>query len=110
MRPQHTTHGLSVPQKRLLVLMMEIQFGRIEGLVVTNGDPIIQKGSIVVREVKFGASDSNNTTAPDRDFSLKSQVIEMFEYLQRMRTGMVDVLEIKNGLPFRMSVRETIGA
>ncbi|MBF0155183.1 MAG: hypothetical protein HQL64_15705 [Magnetococcales bacterium] len=109
MRLQHTSHDLSVAQQRLLTRMREIQFGRIEGLAVTNGDPVFQKGSIVVREIKFGASDSHNAVAQDRDFTLKSQVIEMFEYLRHMREGVVEVLEIKNGLPFRMSVKETIG-
>ena len=40
--------------------------------------------------------------ARQRDFALKSQVIELFAFFDKFKDGTIDVLEIKHGLPFRM--------
>lgn len=108
--PGMKTTDLSAAQQRLLGLMREIQFGRIESLAVTGGDPDFSAGPTVIREIKFGAGDGVEVRPNGRDFALKAQAVEMFQHLRRMRDGVVEVLEIRNGLPFRMSVRETLGA
>jgi len=106
---QKTKSDLSAPQQRLLALMGEIRFGRIEGLLVRNGMPVFDPNLIVFREIKFGGESSSTRPDPSADFAIKAQAAEMFEHLQRMGNGLVEYLEIKNGLPFRMSVKETIG-
>ena len=40
------------------------------------------------------------------DFLLKQQVVELFAFFDELQNGVIDVLEIKHGLPFRMVVRE----
>lgn len=110
LRPGLNTTNLTTSQQRLVMLMRDISFGRIEGLAVAGGEPVFQNGPTVVRDIKFGAGSDSIPINPKQDFSLKAQVIEMFEHLQNMSNGTVEVLEIKNGLPFRMSVKETIEA
>ncbi|MEO5334398.1 MAG: hypothetical protein H7839_20475 [Magnetococcus sp. YQC-5] len=107
---QQRKHDLSLPQQRLLELMREIQFGRIEGLAVHDGMPVFDHRPVVFREIKFGGEPEPSQLGASADFTLKAQVIEMLEHFRRMRNGVVEVLEIKNGLPFRMSIRESIGA
>ena len=109
-RPGMTTTDLTTSQQRLVTLMREIRFGRIEGLTVADGEPVFQDPTTVFRDFKFGAGDDVTPAKPNRDFALKVQVTEMLDHLRRMRDGVVEILEIKNGLPFRMSVKETIGA
>jgi hypothetical protein len=40
------------------------------------------------------------------DFALKQQVVELFAFFDELQNGIIDVLEIKHGLPFRMIVTE----
>ena len=42
------------------------------------------------------------------DFALKSQAAQLFAQLDRLGKGTVLSLEIKHGLPFLMSLKETV--
>ncbi len=57
----------------------------------------------IVREFKFG-SDNGGRPSGSNDFNLKTQMIELFESLDSIRDGTVQVLEVKHGLPFRMEI------
>lgn len=96
--------SLTAPRQRLLRLMQEINFGRIEGLLVQGGEPIFSPPPQVVREIKFGGTNGPCSEAADRDFALKASVREMFDQFCAIEDGRVRVLEIKHGLPFRMDV------
>ncbi len=102
-------HDLSAPQQRLLTLMREIRFGRIESLTVRSGSPVFDRHPVIFREIKFGGESGTQRPIASADFALKAQVLELFDQLQRLGDGLVERLEIKNGLPFRMTVKETTG-
>ena len=93
---------------RLVELMQGINFGRIDGLIVRGGQPILDPPSEIVRQVKFGGENGPRPETAIEDFLLKSQVVECFDQLRRLGDGVVESLEIKNGLPFRMTVRDTV--
>ena len=93
---------------RLVELMQGINFGRIEGLAVRNGAPVLDPPPRVVREMKFGGENRSRPEAAIEDFRLKSQVVEFFDQFSRLGDGIVESLEIKHGLPFRMTVRDTV--
>lgn len=98
--------ALPEPRQRLVELMQTINFGRIDGLAVLDGDPVLDPPPRVIREVKFGG---DNGPRPERDvgdFLLKTQVVELFQHFDRLGDGTIEVLEIKHGLPFRMLVAE----
>jgi hypothetical protein len=86
----------------LIELMQQINFGRIEGLLVRNGEPAFVPPPEVIREVKFGGE---NGPRPERgvdDFALKAQVVELIQQLNGLGDGTVEAIEVKHGLPFRM--------
>jgi hypothetical protein len=99
-------HDLSVRRAGLLELMQSVNFGRIEGLSVLNGDPVLAPPPRVVREVKFGGENGPRPELDAGNFLLKAQVVELFEQFDRLGDGTIEVLEIKHGLPFRMLVAE----
>ncbi len=105
-----TKRNLSAPQKRLLKLMQEINFGRIEELIVREGEPIFKPSPRVVREVKFCGENGPRRELEADDFALKAQVVELFSYLTRMGNGKVETLDVKHGLPFRMNLEEVVRA
>lgn len=103
---QRLKGALSEPRKRLVELMQHINFGRVEGLVVRNQQPVLDPPPTVIREVKFGAENGPRPELHLDDFTLKSQVVELLDALDDLCDGVIDVLEVKHGLPFRMLIRE----
>jgi hypothetical protein len=102
-----TKSSLSTPQKRLLETMQRMNFGRIEGLSIRGGEPIFSPPPRIVRDVKFGAPDNGARAELEAgDFALKREHIELFENLRRLGQGIVECIEVKAGLPFRMTTVE----
>jgi hypothetical protein len=100
-----TLAAASEPRQRLVELMQQINFGRIEGLVVRDGEPLLKDPEPkVFREIKFGGDNVPRAEAGAGDYALKAQVIELFEHFDRLRNGRIEVLTIKHGLPFVMHV------
>ncbi|MCX7701854.1 MAG: EF-hand domain-containing protein [Gemmataceae bacterium] len=105
--PLHLSkHDLSARRAALLELMQTINFGRIEGLVIRNGEPVLDPPPRLVREIKFGGENGPRPELHAGNFLLKTQVVELFALLDRQGDGTIDVLEIKHGLPFRMLLAE----
>jgi hypothetical protein len=102
MKPGLTKAELPEPRRRLVELMQSINFGRIENLIVRNGNPVLDPPPSLVREVKFGGDNGPRPELDTGNFLLKEQVVELLQHLDRLGTGTVAVLEVKHGLPFRM--------
>ena len=101
-----TKAGLSPAQARLVEIMQRINFGRIEGLAVRGGAPAFDPRPRIVREVKFGGENGPRPEGTKVDFSLKAQVRELFAQMEAMGDGVIRSLEVKHGLPFRMTIEE----
>jgi hypothetical protein len=97
--------SLTPGQCRLLELMQELNFGRIENLYIQHGGPSFDPGPRVIRKFKIGSSEKG--PRPEgllEDFWLKRPIVEMFELFTRVRTGRVLAMEVKNGLPFSLDI------
>jgi len=110
MQPTERKISLSPGRRRLLELMQQINFGRIDGIAVRDGEPIFDPPPRVVREIKFGSENGPRPELGIGDFALKAQVVELFAQLDELGDAKVGSIEIKYGLPFRMSVEETVQA
>ncbi len=92
-------------RKQLVELMQELNFGRIENLHFVAGDPILlDPKPHVVFDYKLG---SDNAPRPERErerFVLKSQILELFGILERFGDGVVELIDVKHGLPFRVAI------
>jgi hypothetical protein len=97
-------HDLSARRAGLLQLMQAINFGHIEGLTVREGNPILDPPPRVIRDVKFGGENGPRPETGADDFLLKSQVVELFQQFDGLKDGVIAVLEVKHGLPFRMLI------
>ena len=97
--------SLSPARRQLLFCLQSINFGRIEGLRLQDGEPVLETAT-TVREIKFGGDNAPRPEVDLTDFQLKAQVIELFSHFDRIRDGMVRLLEFKHGLPFKMNVED----
>ena len=102
-----TKGDLSPARRELVELLQKINFGRIEGLAIHDGDPVLSPAVAVVRDIKFGGENGPRPEVGVGDFTLKAQVVDLFAHLDQMDKGIIRSLEVKHGLPFRMTVRET---
>lgn len=100
--------SLSEPKTRLIELMQRLNFGRIENLVVANGEPVFEPLPRVFPEPKFGAEKGPRPEAAKADFALKSQVCELFAQLEALDNVLILRLEVQHGLPFRMVYEEVL--
>lgn len=98
--------SLPLPRQKLIRELQRINFGRIEGLLVENGQPVLDPRTRKQVEIKFGGENGPRPESATEDFLLKQQVVDLFAFFDRLGDGVVDVLEIKHGLPFRMIVTE----
>lgn len=101
-----TKSSLSPERKRLLEICQWVGFGRVEALFFEDREPRFDPPPRIVREVRFGGKNGPHPKLGTVDFSLKRQVVELFEFLDARRSGVIDVLEIQHGLPFRMIITE----
>ena len=94
----------SEPRRQLVRLMQDLNFGRIEGLVVRDREPVLTPMPRVVREYKFCGENGPRRERHMADFHLKSQVVELFQLLDDLADGRIEVIEVQHGLPFRVLV------
>jgi hypothetical protein len=99
------TH-LSVARQRLIRLLQNTNFGKIESLAFEGGEPVFEKSVRRQREVKFGSENGSRAEDCLTDFELKQQVLELFDFFDEKRDGVIELLEVRNGLPFRMVIVE----
>ena len=101
-----TKATLSPQRKRLVELMQGLNFGRIERLVVRDGEPVFDPPPQVLREFRPGG---DNTCRPESwldDFELKRDVLELLDHLDSLGNATIQLIEIKHGLPFKALVEE----
>jgi hypothetical protein len=98
--------SLSGPRRQLVELLQDVNFGKLENLLVRAGEPQFAPAPRVIRELKFGGDNGSRDELAAPDFLLKAQVVELFNYLDQLQNGVVNVLEIKHGLPFRLIIED----
>jgi hypothetical protein len=102
--------SLSPARRRLIELMQRVNFGRIEGLTIRNGEPVFNDAAPprIVLDLKFGADNAPRPESRIPEFSLKAQAVEMFGHLDRLRNARIESLAVKHGLPFGMHVEASL--
>jgi hypothetical protein len=101
-----TKSSFSEPKVQLIELMQRINFGRIEALSVRRGKPALDPPPRVVREIKFGGENGARPEVVKANFMLKAQVRDLFAQMEAMGDGIIRCLEVKHGLPFKMTIEE----
>jgi hypothetical protein len=103
-----STQDLRNSERQFVAGLQRLGHGRLQGLAIRHGELVLDPWPTTIRDVKFGAR-ANQPEPKADDFLLKQQLVEFFEYVRSVESGVIRVLEVKNGLPFSMSIeKETI--
>lgn len=86
-----------------------MNFGRIEGLQVTGGEPVLDPAPRLARDFTLGGQTESSPSCSSSDFVLKEHVIQMFAIFDREQSITVGVLKVQNGLPVHMTVVGGLG-
>jgi len=78
-----TKAALSPARRRLVELMQEVNYGRIENLEVCDGEPVFDPPPSVVRLYLFGRNNGPNAARGHDGFALKKKVVELLEVFDR---------------------------
>ena len=89
---------------RLVEIIEELGFGRIEQISVCDGKPCFERATEVVQEIKLGSEIEPRVEHSNADLTLKSEFERLFNLLDQLRDGIVDI-EIRHGVPFRLVVK-----
>ena len=101
---------LSPARQRLVLLMQQMNFGRIENLLVQKGEPVFAPPPRLVREIRLGGENGSRPEAGVADFALKAPVVELLAHLSEIGSGRIESLEVRHGLPQRLVlVAEAVG-
>lgn len=105
MAPEKRKSDLSPQQRRLVETMQRVRFGRIEHLIVRDGDPVIEPGTTrVVRSIRFEGESDPHPALDRHDTVLKAGVVNLLQRLEEIGNGMVTVLRFGDGLPGSMEI------
>jgi hypothetical protein len=97
---------LSPARRRLVELFQSLHFGRIEGLVVRGGEPILDPPTRIFRERKFAGESGPRPKGRLADFVLSEQHLALLCWLDEIRDGVVAKVVVKDGLPFVAELAE----
>lgn len=91
--------SLNIGAAWLLQQIRAIGFGRIEALHVRSGQPLPDPPARMIREFKLGGSDHQTDRS---DYLNKRQVRELLALFEQIGDGVIDCIEVRHGLPFRV--------
>jgi hypothetical protein len=99
-----TKSSLSDSHRRLVELMQRLNFGRIQNLVVRDGEPVFDPAPKVIQKVKIGGENGPRPELSCGDFLLKKQTVELLEAISDLGEGTVLIIDVKHGLPFAVEI------
>jgi len=102
--------SLPPPRQRLVELMQDVNFGRIEGLLVRDHQPQSRPAPRIFRDVVLGKDDTVRRSRAQGDFALKGTVRDLFRRLDAIRGTAKVRIVVQDGLPIRLTIEEVAEA
>lgn len=104
-----TTRDITPDQRKLVDIMSECQFGRIEHFDFRDGQPLFGPETRIVRVAHLGGGESGAKVPNGEEFELKQAVRDLFDELARLNNGTIVRLEVKRGLPCLLETTSATG-
>ncbi len=91
-------------ERKLVELMENLNFGRIEHLRFRDGKPILQPLPRVIAAVKMTSEDRKADSEIRSGWCLRQCLIDLFSLMQRVGEGELLVVDVRHGLPFSVEI------
>ena len=101
-----TKSDLSERERELVKLMQEQNFGRILGLPVQGGQPVLNPPPRIVKVIKMCGQNGPRPEITKDDFELKLEVRDFFLQIRELPNCVITSVEIAHGLPIKMTIEE----
>lgn len=99
---------LSAPRQALVRLLQSINFGRVEGLEIRNGEPQFNPAPAVFVEVKLDVESHPRPELDVTDFELRIEVARLVEQLEELGSGSIERIDVRYGIPRRIVMERPI--
>jgi hypothetical protein len=96
-----TKSSLNAAQRRMVEIIETLGFGVIERLLIRGGLPCYEPEPRIVQSVKFDSEVQRQSDRSNPDLTLKKEFETLFDQLNQLRDGTVD-LEVRHNLPWRL--------
>src|SRR4051812_3456192 len=93
--------ALDSGQRRTFEIIDALGFGFIEHLRVHKGFPCFEPSPRIVQSIKLDSEPIPRRNAAHDDLTLKKEFETLFNQLNRLHEGVVDI-EVRHSLPFRL--------
>ncbi len=90
--------------------MQKIGFGRIKYLVIVDGEPLLDPPPRTYQDRRLTGPNQRRREVGLDDFVLKEQVLILFDELHRIGNGVIARLEVRDGLPYGVTLEESVRA
>ena len=105
-----TKSSLSDPERGLIELLQHLNFGRVEGLRVRGGAPVLEPSPRIFRTLKMGGQNGPRDESDLQDFWLKRPVLDLLQTIREIGDGEILTITVAHGLPHLLEHRlDTLG-
>ena len=101
-----TLGALEPENQRFVELMQSVNYGRIQGLAVRAGRPVLDPPPRVLRDFKLGGKNGKRPESHLDDFALKKEVIELLDHIAWLGNATIHSIEVREGLPLKWTIEE----
>jgi hypothetical protein len=98
-----TIGSLNPTQKRTLMIIRTLFFGRIEGLSIHAGQPCYDPAPRIIQEIKLSSPPEQRLDDSAKDLLLKKEFAILFRCLSELREGIV-AIDVRHGAPFKLEL------
>jgi hypothetical protein len=95
---------LSPARQHLIALLNDVQFGRIQALVIRDGEPVFDPPPAIVRTLKLGGAGNPHPLVGDP--AQRPAFAELFAHFTRIGNGVIHKIQVADGLPLLAEVEE----
>jgi|SRR5580704_1678305 hypothetical protein len=96
-----TKSSLNTGQRQTVEIIEALGFGVIEHLSICGGLPTYTAEPRITQTIKLDPQPGRQADRRDAGLSLNKAFENLFDQLNRLREGIVDI-EVQHGLPFRL--------
>src|SRR5438445_11769474 len=104
-----TKSSLNLGQRQTVEIIEALGFGVIERLLIRGGSPCYKPEPRIVQTIKLDSAPKRQPDDGRADLILKKEFESLFDQLNRLRDGVVDI-EVRHSLPFRLALERRVEA